>query len=552
MPLSAVRTQISAGLQRLVARVERQPWIAVALLIALYVPCELEASRQTPLTHDELFTAYISGAPTLRRLWADLRGFDLNPPLSYLLTRLTAPLDGRGALGLRLPEMAGFLVFLLAIFRFVRLRLGALFGLYTAILLMGSLLGELATLARPYALLLGFLGLALVGWQIAVQEASAPDRTTGRRRAQGVGLLALAVCGMLASHLFALLSVGALVGAELWRARARRRLDRPVLLALLLPLLALPVYLPMMRSHGVALFPQAFQPDGVAVFDFYTGSVERELIALCLTALLVLLLLGPAHLRSGRDAAEPGWFFTGPEWCAVILLLGSPLLLIAELALTHGAFFARYGYSASLGVALLTAALLARWTLWAGRPDGRAALLGSVVVLLMSGLAVSWPMAFLDGSVWPTRAHSEPAMQLCQVCIRTAALDPGLPLVDASGLAFVQMTHYESDATMRRVFYLTDTEASTQYAHANIFERMGEVVAHFHLRGQVEAYPSFTREHPHFFVFGRYSYPEDWLLRKLVADGADVRMLGLISDSYRDTELYEVRTGGNRADIRRN
>ncbi len=532
----SVRTALSVGLSGISDWLERRPWMAALILVGMYIPCALESSRSTPLSHDELFTMYLSGAPTVRALWADVRSFDLNPPLSYLLTRLTGHLDGSGALGLRLPEILGFLMFLLGVFRFVRVRMGAAYGLFTGVLLMGSVLWELATLARPYALMLGFLALALVGWQVAGGE---PVKGIPRRRL-GVCLLGLGVCGMVFSHLFAVLSVAALAGAELWRGWSRKRTDCSVLGALVVPLLALPAYLPMLHAHGRSIFPPAFQPDGTAVFEFYTGSVDRELISLLLTALLVLVLLGPAHLRGGRGA---GWFFTGAEWCGVILLMASPLVLIAELLATHGAFFARYGAPASVGVALLTAALLGRWTLWQGRPDGRAALLGGVVVLLTSGLASSWTMAFADGTVWPTRAHSEPAMQICQACLRTAALDPAVPLVDASGLTFVQMTHYESDRTMRRVFYLTDAAASEQYAHANIFERMGELVEHFHLRGQVKRYPEFLREHPRFFVFGRYSYPEDWLLRKLVADGAEVRMLGSVSDSYRDTELYEVRMG---------
>ena len=50
---------------------------------------------------------------------------------------------------------------------------------------------------------------------------------------------------------------------------------------------------PMLRNHGSAIYPQAFQPTGETIFEFYIGLVERELIALLLTGLLVLLILGP-------------------------------------------------------------------------------------------------------------------------------------------------------------------------------------------------------------------------------------------------------------------
>jgi hypothetical protein len=36
------------------------------------------------------------------------------------------------------------------------------------------------------------------------------------------------------------------------------------------------------------------------------------------------------------------------------------------------------------------------------------------------------------------------------------------------------------------------------------------------------------------------NYPEDWLLRKLIADGEDMRLVGVFRTSYKDGALYEV------------
>jgi hypothetical protein len=78
------------------------------------------------------------------------------------------------------------------------------------------------------------------------------------------------------------------------------------------------------------------------------------------------------------------------------------------------------------------------------------------------------------------------------------------------------------------------------WTHATIFEGLPEEAAYFHLRGHVQSYKSFREQNRHFFVFGRYDYPEDWLLRKLTADGATIRVVGRVADTYKDREVYEV------------
>ena len=512
---------------------ERRPWLAILLLILIYLPAAFEASRNRPLWHDELYTYWIAQAPTFRAMLADLQTLDLNPPLLYTLTRLSFHLFGVSTLGTRLPEILGFLVTLLAIFRFVRIRLGVTFALFAAALLLQSDTASLSVDARPYTLMLGCLGIALVAWQ----QATAPTR---RLRAPALTLLLVAVLGMMFSHIFAILAVAALIAAELWRQYQQRRPDLPILAALTIPLLAVFTYAPMLQNHGAAIFPPSFQPSGTKLIAFYTDSINPALIALCLAALCALVFLRQGLLRPAPPTQGPRWFFTQSEWVLIILLLTAPLLLITELMLTHGAFWERYGATATFAVVFLTTALLARWTLRDGRPDPRAALLGFVIVILMSGLWTAIPKQLAGHRLIPTAANSEPIHKPCESCAQTLALDPTLPLVDASGLAFVEMNHRESPATLSRVYYLTDKEASTTIAHANMFEPMRRLIPRFHFRGHIDAYPAFIAEHKHFFVLGTYDYPEDWLLPKLIEDHATLRVIGRVHDSYLNTELYEV------------
>jgi hypothetical protein len=118
---------------------------------------------------------------------------------------------------------------------------------------------------------------------------------------------------------------------------------------------------------------------------------------------------------------------------------------------------------------------------------------------------------------------------------------PALPFVDASGLTFLEMDSREDTRFLSRVYYLTDPSGSMSYAHANIFEGMQTEKDAFPIRAKVEQYSIFVRQHPTFLVFGTYDYPEDWLLRRLQADGAHLRLLQTVGDpQFKDRELWQV------------
>lgn len=536
---SRLRARCAAGLGRLVALCERHPAWLIAAILALYLPAVLDASRHQLLWHDELYTYYLANAPTAHAMWAEQRVLDLNPPLIFAATRLSLHTLRDSAFATRLPEILSFFAALFALFAFVRRRMGALFAFFAVCVVMQSDIFQLATEARPYALMYASFLVALVAWQRAIEASG------GSSRRGALLLLVLAVAAMLLSHVFALAPLAALIAAELFRSFRSRRFDWPVLLALALPLALTVTYLPLFRNHGAALYPLAFQPGGETIFDTYIHSIDREIIALLLTAVAVLAFLGVRHLRSEAPATGPRWFFTQPEWFALGGVLALPLLLLGYLALRHGAFFPRYAGIAVWAVAVLTAALLGRWTIdrTGGQPrlDPRAALLGSVIVLLMSGVPFVPFQQIAAHQLIPTWANLEPRANPCQACALTAQLDPTLPLVDASGLAFIEMNHRESGATLARLYYLTDRDASARIAHANIFEQIPEAVRAFGLRGHAEPYATFTAQHRHFFVFGQLDYPEDWLLPKLLEDHAQLQLRGSIHDDYwRDTELYEV------------
>jgi hypothetical protein len=115
-----------------------------------------------------------------------------------------------------------------------------------------------------------------------------------------------------------------------------------------------------------------------------------------------------------------------------------------------------------------------------------------------------------------------------------------LPFVDASGVTFLEMDQRSDDSFDHRIYYLTDRQAAMQYAHATLFEGLSALTHEFPIRANVEPFDQFTQQHRTFLVYGSIEHPEEWLLRKLMADGATLQYLGKFPGSYIDEDLYQV------------
>ena len=134
--------------------------------------------------------------------------------------------------------------------------------------------------------------------------------------------------------------------------------------------------------------------------------------------------------------------------------------------------------------------------------------------------------------------HTEPTILPFHLAPLTNA---DLPLVINSGLVYVEMNNHESAPLLDRTYYLIGGAVAIHYTHASIFENMPAEAQALHYRAHVEPYSEFFQQHPHFYLLASDRiYPEDWMLRKLHDDGASLRLLGHVENSYRDHDLYEV------------
>jgi hypothetical protein len=485
----------------------------LGLVVFYFLVTAVMSMRQ--LWHDELFTYYIAQAPSLSRLWEELH-LDLNPPLLYLATRASMAVLGDHPYAVRFPSILAFLAGSLCLYVWVARRLRPSYGLLAMLAFWSTPFFYYSSEARPYGLVIGFFGMALLAYQNAIQPA---------RRASSVVLLALAVSGMMFSHLFAVFYLAPFGLAELVRLYRRRKPDVGVWAALLVPAFFPFIYLPLVARFQSSVFPESFQASLHRIWTFYIVTLKPE-GPLLLLALFAALLI--AFRRERPELSQRAM----PDLLDIAFIAGAlaiPVVINLVLMRTHGAFFDRYGGPAAFGLALIVVFLIAAYT----NISRLAAIAAGCVLLLYIPLE-----NVLSTGAQLLHRHSVSATAPID------AVEPDLPLVAASGLTFLEMDKYASPATVARLHYLTDTQLAIQYAHATIFEGFPLLKGYFPIRAGVDPFHEFILQHPKFLVLGTPGYPEDWLLRKLMADGDELKYLGDFPGPYKDTSLYEITIAG--------
>ncbi|MGC1784907.1 MAG: glycosyltransferase family 39 protein [Acidobacteriaceae bacterium] len=523
-PPLIVRARLSAArrLDSIANALEGRTPLFIAVLFVLYV-WVLKSERLKPLWHDELYTFYIAQAPTFGTMMAWIRTIDLNPPLYYIAARLTFHLLHPSPFSVRLPSMVAYFVAVLCLYLFVRRRLTPLYGLLGALVLLSSSFNGYSYEARPYAMVLGFLGILAVGWQRSIEEESP-------RSWLALALVLLGGFGMLLSHVLASVAYAALLLTEAIRFFLRRKPDWILWICLALPLTACITYLAPVEHHSSGAFPDTFQASIVQLLGAYS-EIWIPLASLLAAAVIVVVLLSEASQRFSAKNRQDG--FSLPEKIFALGFCCVPLVIVLVFMRSHSAYFPRYGMPAIFGVGILVPWLVARWT----GTSSRAALVFSIAFVF--GIVTPSSIArHLQQVVQPEKPENSNLSGISPVPFN--GIFPNLPFVDASGLTFLEMNRRENSTFLSRVYYLTDEQAAIQYANATIFEGFPNLKGKFPIQANIMPYPQFIQQHSAFLVLGTYDYPEDWLLRKLLADHATLRFLGDFSTGYKDEQLYEV------------
>jgi hypothetical protein len=493
------------------ARARSEPsyelWIVLTALSLLYVAAVLKANRRF-VWFDELYTLDIARAKTIPLIWQLIGRFDFQPLTGYLFSRFSMALFGRSPFGLRFPSMLEFYVGSMALFFYVRRKVGISYAAAAVLILWLGATFRYATEARPYALLMMSFSTLLLCWDIA---------TTSEKRGLAVGGVALSNLAMLSAHIFAPLSLFPFLAAEVMRFSRTRKADFALWAALLVPTAAMVLYIPLLKGAGSLYFPPEFQASLGKIVHFYLDSINIISVALLL-ALCAALIVSQEKPWIG---SVRGW--RREEMALLGLILLNPILLNIVLRWRHGAFWDRYTITTRAVIYI-----------------GMAVLLG--IRLLhnhYAGYAAAAVLLFFCVRTDVLGASPSPVKDASAL----AAVRSDLPLVDASAVTFFEMNHHEKPDILSRLYFLKDRSLAMSYTNTNIFEDRGwgdKMKPDFPISATVSPYKNFIHQHREFLVLGTYDAPEEWLLRKLHDDGARLTWLGTYPLPYVDSDLYLV------------
>jgi Dolichyl-phosphate-mannose-protein mannosyltransferase len=491
----------------------------IAVLVLAYVPLALLMAHAQRLTADEIYTYRIAQQPSIGSMIALSRKIDLHPPLHYLMQRAAIALPLPRWLGSRLPSLIAGQIGLLAVFLFLARRAGNLMGLLAASIYWLTPATDFSWSNRPYALWLCLLALTALFW----------DRTGEWDRPWWTPV-ALAGTGlaMVLDYMFGLPCLLPFIAAEAIRCYRRRRLDWPVLLALLLPSLAGLFYLKQVRDFAGNTFSPLYLPSFAMGLDVYSGQIVIPLAALG-SCIAVAKALRAQDCRSEDNPRLVRDLSLRPEeWLMTGVLTGLPILLLAAAAIHRTQFFTRYGACAAVGFALLAACLVAKYT----RASQAISVLMTCAILIASIVRASTdPLDLM--SLRDSQAKGVPSARL-------EALDLSLPIVVAAATEFTELNDREPPPVARRLYYLTDRDAAQRYSGQTLFEGEEQTAKWLGLPGNALPLHDFLAAHTRFYLIGDYVTVEEWVMRYLMANGARLEYRGKYVSTTGSDDLYLV------------
>jgi hypothetical protein len=495
----------------------RRPWWLCGFSILYLVSTCLLASRKL-MWNDELFTFYIARLPSLADMWSALStGADQIPPFFHMITRASLSLFGVNHVSIRLPEILGFWVMSLCLFRFVSKRSTGLYGFTAMLFPLITTAYDYAYEARPYGLVLGFCALALLCWQSAAE---------GRRRKLSLVGLAVSFAAAISSHYYAVLLFFPLAAGEVVRSLSQRRLDLSIWGAFGFGMTPLLLFLPLIE--GARTYSASFwaQPHWRSIPEFY-----YFLLIPAVFPLVAILILSAVNLPTPRpDPSRPNQESCAPipihEIGASFGFIAMPIVAVIFAKLVTGAFTYRYALPSVIGFSILLA-------------FGAFKLLG-----LRAILSVALIVSFLGGFIMLQVRSLQEILAVSQELDKTykfiqskteselpTKTESKLPIVASDLHTFMALIHYGPSDIASRLVYLADPEASLRYlGHTTVDRGILDLKPWFGLK--IEEYGAYMTSQRHFWVYvyrkrlyGRIS-GLDWLLADLIATNQRIELKG--------------------------
>lgn len=480
----------------------RSGWV-VAGVSTLYFAVTGPIAWYKPLWNDELYTLYIARLPTLGDVWAALStGAEQTPPFFYVVTRASLALLGQSELALRLPAVVGFWAMALCLYRFVSNHGSALAGLAAMLFPLVTSAYYYATEARPYGLVLGFSGAALLCWQGAADAHRSCLRLAG---------LSLSVAAAVSLHYQAVFVLLPIALAEAVHTLVRRRVAMRVWVALALgaavPLLAFVPLIVRATRYSAAFWAT---PRWGQLPEFYYALLAPSPVTLLTLLVLTAVYPLPPRPRNPEALAAPP---RAEDLAAALGFLTIPIIAVTLSMLVTGAFTDRYALPAVLGASLLVA-FAARWSA-ADRP--------AIVALLILVLCGSFVLRGLEsrGRLAATRE----AQARTIVFLRSETLR-NLPIAVSDQHAFTSLAHYAPRDIAGRLVYLADPAMALAYLGHNSVERGAVDLVGPWFGLPVEDYRSYLASRARFLVYGNPGHFLNWLVVDLSTSGRTIELRG--------------------------
>lgn len=480
--------------------IERHEVAYLLLALTIFTLVAIHQDIVTPLWFDEFFTLFLSRLNSIHLLWQALPS-DGQPPLQYLLTRISMRAFGESELAVRLPELLAYLVAGFCTFKIVRRHACVTIALFALALLMGAYQCQNALSARPYELLLAFTAITYLGWQTA--------SSVGRRRIIPLCTVTLGTACMILSHHFGMIYAAALLGTgESARLLQRRKLDFGMYVAILAGLSPLVLTVPL-AVRSSRLLGDAVRQSSV----FWAKPSLMELrfyfstIALPLLGLAIILALLMSIERTEAAYFEGGISVPFHEQVATVALcLILPLQLIVAKVAT-GYFLPRYAIGACLGVTLFCSWGLPRLKLLRNAEPAFALSILAFLTMTMTNL------------LYAETAHPARRGDATRNVLPVLLLNPpgDLPIVVASAYDYAPLWWYSSPALKSRLTYLLDVSYAKH--QKDFLPELSLASAQEYIPLHATGYAPFLLSHPRFLLYVAGNPRLEWIQNRLVAEG---------------------------------
>lgn len=512
-PAARLASRIDRGARLAAGWLEAHPGIVLIVFSLLYGVGEASYASAAVLSHDEVWTWLVTDLPGWSGIWEGLAGgADFHPPLHYMLAQSGRTLFGNSILGFRLGSILGFWLMSVCLFAFVKYRSGTLFGAIAMLIPCAAASQHDAYVARGYALMLGFAALSMLCWQRA---------SAGRWRPLSLAGLAVSIFLCIASHYYGVLIVLCLAAAEIVRGRERKRVDKPVWLAMGAGFSGLTVLWPFIQSARQQSPDFWAAPSLSGLFTVYQ-ELLFEAVSPAVFAFLGFLLLDRILRRCGVTDGAPRAKPAPPaEYALAVALSMLPFVAFALAKTVTNAFHAHYVLPTIVGLALC-------FVFHAQERAARRELLGIVVLLCFFGwFVIQQRFLFLYGRELDAQP---PGASFSAVSFDAADPQGSLPIVAPNRVEYLQYVYYWPAEYTRRLYLLVPGSGPPD--HIESLARWSDL--------QVVKHAEFVAAHKRFLLYGMGGELGQWVLLRLADEGAAIEVKG----STRGQPIFEVTVPG--------